>query len=134
MLDTDELLKALKDAISAANGKPSAVKPNKPAPAPVAIEEDGFDQEDLEMLSMGKEDDDIPFDTEDDIFDEPELKEEPKLIKLSKERLATIRKTFQTADDSVRKEVRKFLANYNNKLADEMLDTDVISIETLLQI
>lgn len=132
LLDTDELLKALKDAISAANSKPSATKPNKPAPAPAPIEEDGFDQEDLEMLSMGKEDDDIPFDTEDDIFDEPEVKEEP--IKLDKVRLDAIRSAFRNATPDVKKEVKKYLANYDNKLADEMYETDVVSIETLLQI
>jgi DNA polymerase III delta prime subunit len=128
LLDTDELLKALKDAISAANGKPSAVKPNKPAPAPVAIEEDGFDQEDMEMLAMGKEDDDIPFDT-----DEPEV-EEPTPIKLSKARLTAIREAFRSADADTKKEVKKYLANYDNKLADEMLETDVVNIEPLLQI
>lgn len=134
-----KLIKTIEDGMeksksgAATKKTPITIKKEEKKSAPV-VEEDGFDQEDMEMIGMGKEDDDIPFDTDDDIFDEPEVKEEPKLIKLSKERLAAIRKTFQTADDSVRKEVRKFLANYNNKLADEMLESDVISIETLLQI
>ena len=136
LLDTDELLKALKDAISAANGKPSAVKPNKPTPVPVAIEEDGFDQEDLEMLSIGKEDENIPFDTEDDdIFEELEVKEEPKLIKLSATRLAAIRKAFrETTDEDAKKKVKGYLKNYGGKLVDEMAEMDVVNIETLLQI
>ena len=93
LLDTDELLKALKDAISAANGKPSAVKPNKPTPAKAPIEEDGFDQEDMEMLAIDQEDNDIPFDT-----DEPAT-EEPKLIKLTDARLTAIRKAFRDSSD-----------------------------------
>lgn len=130
-LSAEGFIKAVEEAIAIKlNGgeniekkKTPTTKKEEKKPAPASIEEDD------DLSSIAPDEEDIPFD-----IDEPEANEEPKLIKLSKERLATIRKTFQTADDSVRKEVRKFLANYNNKLADEMLETDVISIETLLQI
>lgn len=124
LLDTDELLKALKDAISAANGKSSVVKPAKSTPAPVVEEPE--EEDDLSSIAP---DDEIPFDTEDDILDE-----EPKLIKLGKARLDAIRTAFRNADDNTKKDVKKFLANYGNKLADEMLETDVVSIETILQL
>lgn len=125
----------------------TALKAGRVGAAPVAPEQksikieksltlkDLVDEKDFEPLGDADDKSDIPFDTEDDdIFDEPEVKEEPKLIKLGKTRLDAIRAAFRTADDNTKKEVKKFLSNYNNKLADEMLETHVVSIETLLQI
>lgn len=124
-LDANEFVKAIKDAIEAArkNGgvKPTATK--KPAPAPVVEEPEDDDLSDIAP------DNDIPFDTEDDI-----IEEEPKLIKLDSERLGAIRDAFRTADANTKKSVKGYLANYGGKLVDEMAETDVISIETLLQI
>ena len=88
------------------------------------IEEEDDDFSDI----APDDDDDLPFDTE-----EPEV-EEPVMIKLSKTRLNTIREVFSKADANTKKEVKKYLTNYGNKLADEMLESDVISIETLLHI
>ena len=130
-LSAEGFIKAVEEAIAIKlNGgenieakKTPSVKKEEKKSAPATVVED----DDLSSIAPDDEDE-IPFD-----IDESEA-EEPKLIKLSKERLATIRKTFQTADDNVRKEVRKFLANYNNKLADEMLETDVTAIEKALGI
>ena len=90
-------------------------------------------EEDDDLSSIAP--DEVPFDTEeDDIFDVPEVKEEPKLIKLDAARLGAIREAFRSADANAKKSVKGYLANYGGKLVDEMLETDVISIETLLQI
>ena len=104
--------------------KPTAAKKEAKKPAPVVEEDD-----DLSSIAP----DESPID-DDDIFDEPDVKEESKLIALSKERLTKIRQVFKTADVTTQKEVRKYLANYGGKLVDEMLEADVVSIETLLQI
>ena len=106
------------------------VTKKKPAPSPV-IEEVVYDKEDMEMLAAQNE---IPFDTEDDIFDESEVKEEPKLIKLDAARLGAIRDAFRSADANAKKSVKGYLANYGGKLVDEMYESDVISIETILQV
>ncbi len=108
--------------------KPTTKK--KPISSPV-IEEDGFDQEDMEMFAAQN---DTPFDTEDDIFDEAPAKEEPKLIILDSARLGKIRDKFRVASADAKKSVKGYLANYGGKLIDEMLETDVLGIEKALGI
>lgn len=95
---------------------------SKPAPAPAAVEEDD------DLTSIAPDDDDDIFD------DEPEVKEQPALIKLDKTRLDAIRDAFRSADANTKKSVKSYLANYGGKLVDEMAESDVLSIETLLQI
>ena len=90
-------------------------------------------EEDDDLSSIAP-DNDIPFDTEDDIFDDEPEKVEPKLIKLDAARLGAIREAFRSADANSKKSVKGYLANYGGKLVDEMLEADVVSIETLLQI
>lgn len=84
-------------------------------------------------LSTIAPDEDI-LDTEDDIFDEESVVEEPKLVKLDAKRLAAIRDAFRGADADTKKEVKKYLASYGGKLVDEMMETDVASIENLLDL
>jgi hypothetical protein len=105
--------------------KPTTKNTVKPAPAPAAVEEDD--------LSDIAPDDDI-LDTEDDIFDEEPVKEEPKLITLTDARLKKIRDAHRVADADTKKEVKKYLVSYGGKLVAEMLETDVVSIEKLLKI
>lgn len=69
---------------------------------------------------------------EDDILDEPEVTEEPKLIKLDATRLGEIREAFRIANSDIKKEVKKYLIEYNNKLSNEMLESDVEAIEKIL--
>lgn len=106
--------------------KAPTVKKEEPKPTPAPVEE----EDDFSEISG----DEAPFDIddEDDIFDEPE-KEEPKLVQLDEVRLDKIRTAFKAADDNTKKDIKKILANYGNKLAKEMLEKDVISIETLLK-
>ena len=103
----------------------------KPTPAPEVIEDDD------DLSSIAPNEDETPFDLDDDddIFDESEAKEEPKLIELGKERLEAIRVAFRNADPSIKKDVKKYLANYEGgKLCANMMESDVLAIEKLLKI
>lgn len=129
LLDTDEILKALKDAINSANGVSSEKKSTitKKAPTPVVEEKPVIEEED-DLSSIAPDDNDIPFD-----LDEP-VADEPAPIKLDKARLDAIRSAFRNADANAKKEVKKYLTNYENKLADEMMESDVLAIEKALGI
>jgi hypothetical protein len=130
-LDSDEFIKAIKDAIKAEKGEPASEKKStvtKKAPSPVVEEKPVIEEED--DLSSIAPDNDVPFDLDDDIGGEPE----PAPIKLDKARLDAIRAAFRTADADTKKEVKKYLANYENKLADEMYEADVLNIEKALGI
>lgn len=89
------------------------------------------DEDDLSSIAP---DDDIPFDTDDDILDDEPVVEEPKLITLTDARLKKIRDVHKTASDVVKKKVKAHLAAYGNKLSNEMYDIDVNAIEELLGI
>lgn len=99
--------------------KTTAKKKAEPKPVPAPIIED----DDLSSIAP-----------DDDIFDDIGGESEPTPIKLDKKRLDAIRAAFRSAGDDVKKEIKKILANYSGKLAEEMYEVDVISIETLLQI
>ena len=129
-LDENEIIKALKDAIAEEKKNPYKSDEKKPVtqkkPAPIEEPED-----DISSIAP----DEAPFDTEDDdIFDEPEVKEEPKLIELDNDRLETIRAAYRSANDKIKKEVKKHLVNSDGRLASKMYDNDVLAIEELLGI
>jgi hypothetical protein len=132
LLDADEILKALKDAINSANGvsstnKSTVTKKNSVLePTPIIEEEDD--------LSSIAPDNDAPFDLDDDILDEEPTSEEPKLITLDKARLDAIRTAFKSASAESKAAVKTHLTNYGNKLSSEMYESDVIAIETILQL
>ena len=146
VLDTDEFIKAITDAINSASGeevKPVVEKPTKkttkkPEPTPVVEEE----EDDLtEMLkaaisnkSVEAEEDSVPFDIEDeidDIFEEEEAVED-EMTTLDAERLTAIRNAFKSADASTKAKVKSHLAGYGNKLCDTMSRSDVDAIESVL--
>ena len=144
VLDTDEFIKAVKDAINSASGdevKPvvekSATKKTtkKPDPAPVVEEE----EDDLtEMLKAAinnepveKDEDVAPFDLEDeDIFEDEEVGD--MVITLDTERLTAIRNAFKGSDPSTKAKVKTHLAEYGGKLTDTMKTSDVLAIEEAL--
>ena len=150
VLDTDEFIKAITDAINSASGdeiKPAVEKPTtkkstkKPEPTPVVDEEETDDI--TEMLkaainneSVEKDEDNTPpFDVEeeiDDIFAEEEDAVEDEMITLDAERLNAIRAAFKSADTSVKAKVKTHLVAYNNKLSDTMSRSDVDAIESVL--
>ena len=127
-LSAQGFIDAVEEAISiklAEGDKPEEKKSTtkntaKPAPAPVIEEDD-------DLSSIAPDDDD-------DILDDVDEGESPAPIKLGKARLDAIRAAFRTADANTKKDVKKYLANYDGKLSDEMYESDVVAIETLLQI
>lgn len=112
-------------AIKLAGGNKVEIKKAEPKPASVVEEDD---------LSSIAPDNDAPFDLDDDILDEEPVSEESKLITLDKARLDAIRAAFKSATAEVKATVKKHLANYGNKLSSEMYESDVIAIETILQL
>ena len=111
-----------KSKSGATTKKTTVTKKEEKKPTPVVEESEDDDLSDIAP------DDDIPFDEEEPVA------EEPKLIKLDAARLGAIRDAFRVADANTKKSVKGYLANYGGKLVDEMSEVDVISIETLLQI
>ena len=133
LLDSDEILKALKDAINSANGNVSSSKKSTKLVPESIVEEKRMIEEMIEDNSSET----APFDLEDedDIFDEKEPeKVEDKLIELGKARLDKIRAAFRNADADTKKNVKKYLVNYENKLSETMLESDVKAIEKELGI
>lgn len=137
MLDADDILKALKDAINSANGvspeiKKSTKKSTKKS-EPV-VEEEEIDEEDIELLAALREvaedteEDVAPFDVE-DIFEETV---EDEVITLDADRLTAIRNAFKGADSTKKTAVKAHLVEYGNKLSDTMKQSDVLAIEEIL--
>ena len=136
VLDTDEFIKAVTDAINSASGDEtvSVVAKSTPKnttkksePAPVVEESDP------EVVEDKVEDvDDAPFDIDepDDIFEDETAEDE--MITLDDARMGAIRDAYKAADPKTKAEVKKYLATYNNKLCDTMMQSDVDGIEKAL--
>lgn len=152
-LDCDEFIQAIKDAIEAErkNGSdtPTTKKATtkktvkKPEPTPVVEEEDDDLAETLQnaldtaskAMDELSEEDSVPFDLEDeeeDILEEEETVDEDAVITLDDDRLNAIRAAYKGADANAKAKVKKYLANYNNKLSAEMKTSDVLAIEEIL--
>ena len=147
VLDTDEFIKAITDAINSASGdeaKPVVEKPTakKNTKKPEVVETYPDEEEDdvikmakaaLNMSTEDTEEDVAPFDVEseiDDIFEEETADEE--MITLDDDRLNAIRAAYKAANADAKAKVKKYLANYNNKLSDTMKQGDVFAIEEIL--
>lgn len=132
ILDTDEFIKAITDAINSASGdETSDVKPTtkkKSTKKPEPIEEPIED----EMEIVDDVADDIGEDIVDDIFDEDVV--EDVATPVDADVLKTIRASFREAEVDIKAEVKKILANYGGKLANEMKPSDVKNIQKILGI
>lgn len=147
VLDTDEFIKAITDAINSASGdetKPVVEKtPKKSTKKPPVVEEE-HDQEDIELMAAlreavesveEKEEDTPPFDVNEeieDIFPDEETADEDVMITLDEDRANAIRDAFKAGDSKTKAEVRKHLVDYNNRLSDTMKTSDVLAIEEIL--
>lgn len=145
MLDADDILKALKDAINSANGVSTATKKTttkkttkKAEPAPIAEEEDDLTTMLRAVVEKAQAKDEVedepPFDMGsevDDIFEEEETVED-EMITLDAERLTAIRNAFKGADASAKAKVKTHLAAYGGKLTDTMKSSDISAIEEAL--
>jgi hypothetical protein len=148
VLDTDEFIKAITDAINSAGGdevknttKSPTVNKSKAAfeehckkfsPTPKEEEVDEDIKTEIENHTGDEmydvDEDSMPFD-----LDEPN-DIEPAPITLSKDRLDAIRVAYRAADASVKAQVKPYLSAYGGKLAAEMMETDVVAIEKILEI
>lgn len=128
ILDTDEFIKAITDAInSASSGEISETQPTtkkKTTKKPEPIEESTDD----EMEIVDEVVDDIGEDIVEDIFDEDVA------TPVDTDVLATIRASFKAADANTKSKVKVVLSNYGGKLATEMKPSDVESIQKILGI
>lgn len=145
MLDADDILKALKDAINSANGVSTATKKTttkkttkKAEPAPIAEEEDDLTTMLRAVVEKAQAKDEVedepPFDMGsevDDIFEEEETVED-EMITLDAERLTAIRNACKGADASAKAKVKTHLAAYGGKLTDTMKSSDISAIEEAL--
>ena len=154
VLDTDEFIKAITDAINSASGdevKPATKKP--PVNKAKAVFEEYCkefsptekDDEEDDLTAMlravvdkanakDEVEDEPPFDMEsevDDIFEEEETVED-EMITLDSARLTAIRNAFKGADPSAKAKVKSHLAAYGGKLTDTMKSSDISAIEEAL--
>ena len=149
VLDTDEFIKAITDAINSASGSESApvvdkVKSSDKKPSKkttVKEEEDDIleqlkavvDQveEDTEINAVTErieEEDTVPFDIDED----EDILDDDSVITLDESRLNAIRDAFRAGDTKTKAEVKKYLVDYNGKLSDTMKQSDVNAIEEIL--
>lgn len=132
-LDADAILKALKDAVGSKGNAPTTKKstPKKEVkkPEPV-VEEESNDEllEELNSIVEQMDDDAVPFDVE----ETAEEVDTDAIITLDDDRLNTIRDAFRGSEAATKAKVKKYLANYNNKLSSEMKQSDVLAIEEIL--
>lgn len=121
LLDADEILKALKDAVgNGSTTKKSAPKKTTKKPEPV-VEEEEIEEVDEEVVDDGA----VPFDIEEEF-------EEDAMITLDADRLTAIRTAFKAADAGTKAKVKEHLVEYGNKLSDTMKQSDVDAIESIL--
>ena len=144
VLDTDEFIKAITDAINSASSdevapvveKPTTKKSTKKTP--VKEEDDELLEQLRETIAQAEEKEEVedttpPFDIDeesDDIFEEETVEDE--MITLDDTRMGAIRDSYKAADAKKKAEVKKYLVNYNGKLSDTMKQSDVDAIESVL--
>lgn len=133
VLDTDEFIKAITDAINSAGGDevtPIVEKTTKKSTKkPPVVKE-----EKIEKITE-PEDNSVPFDIDEpkDIFEEIEETEDV-IITLDDDRLNAIRAAFKASDANTKAKVKVYLVDYNNKLSAEMKISDVNAIEEILRL
>ena len=122
VLDTDEFIKAITDAINSASGENVSSTPKK-STKPTPISES--DPEENPEVS----------DEDFDIFGDDETpREEEAVVPVDKDTLASIRANFKSADPNTKSQVKSVLSNYNGKLSSEMRPSDVEKIKEILGI
>lgn len=124
VLDTDEFIKAITDAINSASGENVSSTPNKPttpAPTPKPTKDD-VEKLDEEVV----EDSSVEID---DIFNDEEQEE----VVDKKAMMSDIRSKFKVASDPIKKEIKSILTEHSNGKLSEDLSVDILKqIERLL--
>ena len=148
VLDTDEFIKAITDAINSASGDETKSVAEKTTTTKKTTKKPPVEEEDDELMEQLKavveqseektetvKDNTPPFDIdeeEDSIFTEEEIADEDPMITLGDDRANAIRDAFKAGDAKTKAEVRKHLVDYNNKLSNTMKQSDVNAIEEIL--
>ena len=124
VLDTNEFIKAITDAINSASGEnvsSTSNKPTTPAPTPKPTKDD-VEKLDEEVV----EDSSVEID---DIFNDEEQEE----VVDKKAMMSDIRSKFKVASDPIKKEIKSILTEHSNGKLSEDLSVDILKqIERLL--
>lgn len=128
LLDADEILQALKDAINSANGvgtkTPTPKLSTKKPPVTNDPDDDLLDRPKA-VAESAEEDVDIFAEDEAPTDDDP-------IVALDTERMNAIRMAFKSADASTKNSIKAILANYGGKLVAELKASDAAKIEEIL--
>lgn len=121
-----------------AKKKPSTKKTAK-KPEPVEEDDDELMEQLKAMaddLNVTQEPDTDEFEDEaEDIFDEvDEDVDEDPIVSLDAARQSSIKAAYKAADAEIKAQVKKYLADYGNKLSAEMKASDVNAIEEILEL
>lgn len=132
ILDTDEFIKAITDAINSVSGNESSAPAKSATKKKAPKVEENIVEEEIEEDTM----DEVPFDIEEEITSdtfEDELEEET-VVPVDKAALTAIRGAYKDADAKAKASVKEILGNYGGKLANEMRPSDVAKIMEILDI
>ena len=146
VLDTDEFIKAITDAINSASGdevKPIVEKPatkkttKKPEPTPVVEEEedevdDSTYDATIEQLKAVVNNEPVEVEEDDELVMPFDIDETDPIVTLDEDRLNAIRAAFKAGSTTTKTTVKKHLVEYGNKLCAEMRKSDVDAIESVL--
>ena len=135
-LSAEGFIKAVEEAIAMKLGvvenkteKKSTAKKKSTKKSESVVEEPAEETEEVAY------DSEHPFDdgTSVDIFEiDDTFEEEDAMITLDDARLKAIRAAFKAADAGTKAKVKEHLVNYNGKLSDTMMSSDVDAIEEIL--
>ena len=132
-LDATAFVEAIQEAINKAAEKgvdiSTLTKSTTKKKAP-KVEEPIIEDEIEEVEDIIEE---IPFDIDDPI-EEEDITEEEAIAPVNKATLSAIRAAFKEADTETKAQVKTILADYGNKLANEMRPSDVAKIMEILDI
>ena len=128
-LSADGFIKAVEEAIAMKLGA-TEDKPKKTTKKKTPKVEEPVIEEEIEEVEDIIEE--IPFNIDDPIEEEDMIEEE--VAPVDKAALSAIRAAFKEADAETKASVKTVLADYGNKLANEMKPSDVAKIQAILDI
>ena len=134
LLDENEIIQALKDAISSANGGATTTKKTTTKKKTPKVEEPVEEIEEVVEDTVDEAPLDIDEDIVSDIFEDELEGEDEAIAPVDKDVLAEIRSAFKNSSPEAKAEVKTILGNYNGKLANEMCPSDVREIKKILGI
>lgn len=132
ILDTDEFIKAITDAINSSGENDTSDTPTKSTSKKNAskVEKPVVKEPEEEVV----ENDEIPFDLEEEDLVDDIAGEDEVVAPVDKDVLTEIRAAYKNAEPKAKSEVKVILGNYGGKLASEMKPSDVNEIKKILEI